>query len=207
MLKRKDQTKKPQASAEKLSQEESAREQTADKTAEVKAKVSHKKKDLLAKLQQVTADFANYQKRMARNAEETRQWARVEIIKSILPAIDDFEQALEAGKTAQDVQSLVEGFKLVHEHLLGMLSSQQVQAIVTEGQKFDPAVHEAMLQQESVEHEPGTVMAELRKGYTMNGRTLRPARVTVSKSPSEQESSASDDAEQGAGPGNNDLED
>lgn len=207
MLKRKDSTKKPQASVEKLSEEELAREQVAAENSEVKAKVSHKKKDLLAKLQRVTADFANYQKRMARNAEETRQWARAEIIKSILPAIDDFEQALEAGKTVQDVQSLMEGFKLVHEHLLGMLSSQQVQAIATEGQKFDPAVHEALLQQESVEHEPGTVMAELRKGYTMNGRTLRPARVTVSKSPSEQELSAADEAEQGGGPQNNDSKD
>ena len=207
MLKRNYQTKKQQAGVENRSQEESAREQTNGKSAEVEAKVSHKKKDLLAKLQRVTADFDNYQKRMARNAEETSQWARADIIKSILPAIDDFEQALEAGKTAQDVQSLLEGFKLVHEHLLTMLSNQQVQAIATEGQEFDPAVHEAILQQESTEHEPGTVIAELRKGYTMNGRTLRPARVTVSKSLSKKELSADDEGEQAAEPQNNDSED
>ncbi len=197
MLKRKEDTEKQQVNAKEAAPEESGSQ----------AKISHKKKDLLAKLQRVTADFANYQKRMARNAEETRQWARAEIIRSILPAIDDFEQALEAGKTSQDVQSLLEGFKLVHDHLLAMLGKQQVQTIATEGQKFDPAVHEAMLQQESVEHEPGTVIAELRKGYTMNGRTLRPARVTVSKSPSEKELSAADEAEQGAGLQNNDSED
>jgi len=179
MLKRKEDTEKQQVNAKEPAPDESG--------SQAKAKISHKKKDLLAKLQRVTADFANYQKRMARNAEETRQWARAEMIRSILPAIDDFEQALEAGKTAQDVQSLLEGFKLVHDHLLAMLGKQQVQTIATEGQKFDPAVHEAMLQQESTEHEPGTVMAELRKGYTMNGRTLRPARVTVSKSPGEKE--------------------
>ena len=179
MLKRKEDTKKQQLDAREPAPDESA--------SQAKAKISHKKKDLLAKLQRVTADFANYQKRMARNAEEARQWARAEMIKSILPAIDDFEQALEAGKTAQDVQSLLEGFELVHDHLLAMLGKQQVATIATQGQKFDPAVHEAMLQQESTEHEPGTVMAELRKGYTMNGRTLRPARVTVSKSPGEKE--------------------
>ncbi len=199
MLKRKEDTKKQQLDAKEPAPEESA--------SQAKTKISHKKKDLLAKLQRVTADFANYQKRMARNSEETRQWARVEIIKSILPAIDDFEQALEAGKTAQDVQSLLEGFNLVHEHLLAMLDKQQVQTIATQGQKFDPSVHEAMLQQESLEHDPGTVIAELRKGYTMNGRTLRPARVTVSKSPSEKESSAADEPEQGAEPQNNDSED
>jgi molecular chaperone GrpE len=179
MLKRKEDTEKQQVNAKEPAPDESG--------SQAKAKISHRKKDLLAKLQRVTADFANYQKRMARNAEETRQWARAEMIRSILPAIDDFEQALEAGKTAQDVQSLLEGFKLVHDHLLAMLGKQQVQTIATEGQKFDPAVHEAMLQQESTEHEPGMVMAELRKGYTMNGRTLRPARVTVSKSPGEKE--------------------
>ncbi len=184
MLKRKEDTDKQQVNAKEAAPEESG--------PQAKAKISHKKKDLLAKLQRVTADFANYQKRMARNAAEARQWARAEMIKSILPAIDDFEQALEAGKTAQDVQSLLEGFELVHDHLLAMLGKQQVATIATQGQKFDPAVHEAMLHQESAEHEPGTVMAELRKGYTMNGRTLRPARVTVSKSPGEKEPAPSE---------------
>ena len=180
MLKHKDDTEK-----EPVSTKEGAGDESSSAG---KSKTSHKKKDLLAKLQRVTADFDNYQKRMARNAEETRQWARAEIISSLLPAIDYFEQALEAGKTAQDVQSLLEGFKLVHDHLLAMLGQQQVQKIETEGEIFDPEVHEAMLHQESAEHEPGTVMAELRKGYMMNGRTLRPARVTVSKSPGEKES-------------------
>ena len=188
MHKRKDEPEKEQVKAKEGAGEESG--------SVGKSKVGHKKKDLLAKLQRVTADFDNYQKRMARNAEDTRQWARAEIIGSLLPAIDDFEQALEAGKTAGDVQSLLAGFNLVHDHLLAMLERQQVKRIETEGQKFDPEVHEAMLHQESAEHEPGTVMTELRKGYTLNGRPLRPARVTVSKSPGEKESSAFDEKEQ-----------
>ncbi len=188
MHKRKDDTEKQQVTGK-----ESAGEELGP---EPKIKMSHKKKELLAKLQRVTADFANYQKRMAREAEETRQWARAEIIRSILPAIDDFEQALEAGKTAQDVQSLLEGFNLVHDHLLAMLSQQQVQKIETEGHKFDPEIHEAMLHQESGEHEPGTVIAELRKGYTINGRPLRPARVTVSKEPIEKESTPAEELDQ-----------
>ena len=180
MHKRKDEPKKEPVTAKEGAEDESG--------SVGKSTVSHKKKDLLAKLQRVTADFDNYQKRMARNAEDTRQWARAEIIGSLLPAIDDFEQALEAGKTAQDVQSLLKGFNLVHDHLVAMLERQQVKRIETEGEKFNPEVHEAMLHQESAEHEPGTVMTELRKGYTMNGRPLRPARVTVSKSPGEKES-------------------
>ena len=189
MLRRKEDTKKHGSAVDKASGDECASEQS-------KGKTSQKKKDLLEKLQQVSADFANYQKRTVRNTEETRQWTKAEMIRSILPAIDDFEQALEAGKTAKDVGSLLEGFKLVHEHLLTMLNTQQVEAIASEGEKFDPAVHEAMLQQESAEHEPGMVITELRKGYTMNGRTLRPARVTVSKSPGREET---DECEAGGG--------
>ena len=207
MLRRKEDSKKHQSAGEKASQDESASQQASEAPQQSKTKTSRKKKDLLEKLQRVSADFANYQKRMVRNTEETRQWTKAEMIRSILPAIDDFEQALEAGKTANDLQSLLAGFKLVHEHLVAMLNNQQVEAIASKGQMFDPSVHEAMLQQESTEHEPGTVMAELRKGYTMNGRTLRPARVTVSKSPSEKELSAADEAEQGAGPQNNDSQD
>lgn len=189
MHKRKDETEEQRVNAEGASGEESG--------SLAKPKVSHKKKELLAKLQRVTADFDNYQKRMARDAQETRQWARAEIIRSILPAIDDFEQALESGKTAQDMQGLLEGFKLVHDHLLTMLAQQQVEKIEAEGQKFDPEIHEALLHQESAEHEPGTVIAELRRGYTMNGRPLRPARVTVSKGPVEKESPPAKELDQG----------
>ncbi len=187
MLKHREDRKKGQASPQEPAVEELAQQKGSAETAEHKPKVPHRRKDLLEKLQRVTADFANYQKRMARNAEEVRQWTKAEVIKSILPAIDDFEQALEAGKSAQDVPSLLEGFKLVHDHLLAMLSREQVETIATEGQKFDPAIHEAMLQQDSTDHEPGTVIAELRKGYTINGRTLRPARVMVSKNPEQPE--------------------
>jgi len=138
-------------------------------------------KELLDKLQRVTADFMNYQKRMTRNAEEVRLWTKADIIKSFLPIVDDLEQALEAGKNAKDIGSLLEGFKLVHQHMQEMLNRQQVEAIPTEQQSFDPAIHEAVMHRESPDHEPGTVVTELRKGYTLNGRTLRPARVAVSK--------------------------
>ena len=151
------------------------------------------KKELLAKLQRVTADFLNYQKRMDRNGEEVRLWAKAEMIKGLLPIVDDLEQALEAGKTAKDIQSLLEGFRLVYQHLQDMLAKQQVEPIPTKKQKFDPAIHEAMLQQASADHEPGTVMAELRKGYLLDGRTLRPARVAVSKSAEDQPEQAQHD--------------
>ena len=202
MLRRKEEAKKQQDIPDRPPQEEPGAKKGTGQTGQAEVKMSHKKKDLLDKLQRVTADFANYQKRMTRNAEESQQWAKAEIIKSILPAIDDFEQALEAGKTAKDVQSLLDGFKLVHDHLLAMLGSHQVETIASEGQKFDPAVHEALLQQESEEHEPGMVIAELRKGYTMNGRTLRPARVVVSKGPKESEESKAQEQQDSLGQDN-----
>ena len=146
------------------------------------------KQELLAKLQRVSADFLNYQKRMARNDEELRLWVKADFIKKLLPIVDDLEQALEAGKNGNNMESLLAGFRLVYEHLQDMLAKQQVETIETKGQKFDPAIHEAMLQQESAEHGAGTVVAELRKGYSMDGRTLRPARVSVSKAAAESDS-------------------
>ena len=173
MIKRKDQKKTHQAKQTQTPSQEDKEQQD--------------KEELLAKLQRVTADFLNYQKRMARNSEEVRLWAKAEMIKGLLPLVDDLEHALEAGKNAKDVESLLEGFRLVYQHLQDMLAKHQVEPIPTEKQKFDPAVHEAMLQQVSADHEPGTVIAELRRGYILDGRTLRPARVAVSRKPSDEE--------------------
>ena len=180
MIKRKDEKKKHKdEQAEASVQEAKGQKEQLDK------------KELLEKLQRVTADFLNYQKRIARNAEDVRVWAKAELIKGLLPIVDDFEQALEAGKNANDVESLLAGFSLVYEHLQDMLAKQQVETVKTEGEEFDPAIHEAMLQQESADHKPGTVVAELRKGYTVDGRTLRPARVAVSRKPADTKESAS----------------
>ena len=137
---------------------------------------------LREKLLRTQAEYANYQKRMARSSEEARIWTKAEIIKNFLPILDDMEQAIQAGENAKDIDSLLAGFKLVYQHMQDMLTRQQVEIIGTEDQRFDPAVHEAVMQAESADHKPGTVVAELRKGYTLDGRTLRPARVAVSKS-------------------------
>lgn len=196
MIKRKDERKSHQVPQAETSVQGAAGNETAGKAVEPKAKGAQETKELLAKLQRVTADFLNYQKRMARNAEEVRLWAKADIIKSLLPIVDDLEQALEAGRNANDMKALLEGFRLVHKHLQDMLGKQQVDTVPTEGRKFDPAIHEAMLQQDSADHKAGTVIAELRKGYTMDGRTLRPARVTVSRKPSHKEKEKT--AEEGA---------
>ena len=186
MIKRKDDQKSDQAPQAETSLSQTAKEDSG-KTVEPKAEQTQENKELLAKLQRVTADFLNYQKRMARNAEDIQLWAKAEIIKGLLPIVDGLEQALEAGKNANNVETLLKGFRLVYERLQDMLAKQQVETVPSEGQKFDPAIHEAILQQESADHEPGTVVAELRKGYTMDGRTLRPARVAVSRKPSDKE--------------------
>lgn len=192
MTKRKDEKKKHKDEQAEVPVADSAKVASAT-TAGQEAKEQKEqldKKELLKKLQRVTADFLNYQKRIARNAEDVRVWAKAELIKGLLPIVDDFEQALEAGKNANDVESLLAGFSLVYEHLQDMLSKQQVEVVKTEGEKFDPAIHEAMLQQASADYEPGTVISELRKGYTMDGRTLRPARVSVSRETDDKETVA-----------------
>ena len=140
--------------------------------------------DLLARLQRTAADYLNYQKRSARQADEARQQAHAELIKQLLPVLDDMERALGAAREnhAEDDQFLA-GMQLVHDKALETLGRFGVAAIEAVGKPFDPDTHAAVMQQDDDEHPPQTVLQEVQKGYAIHGRTLRPASVVVSKEP------------------------
>jgi molecular chaperone GrpE len=136
--------------------------------------------DLLNRLQRVSADYLNYQKRIQKEVQQSREFANEEIIKAILPILDDFEKAIEAasaGRPADD--PLLAGVRLIHDKTLTALGRFGLATISCVGEAFDPARHSAVLQEPGPNHAPGTVARELRKGYTMHGRLLRPAMVTV----------------------------
>lgn len=139
--------------------------------------------DLLARLQRVSADYVNYRKRVQREMGEAREFANTELIKSMLGVLDDMERALAAAGAAPETdEALLDGMQLVHEKLLATLGQAGLTPIEHPvGKPFDPEIHSAMMQQPSAEHPPQTVLAELQKGYRLNGRTVRPASVTVSQ--------------------------
>lgn len=138
------------------------------------------------RLQRVAAEYQNYQKRVARDQRDSEAFHRGEVIRQFLNLVDDIKRAVEAVDKAGDVESVAKGVQMLQEQALSTLGKLNVEPIPTVGTSFDPRLHEAILHQPSAEHEPGTVLAEVTGGYTMGERTLRPAKVVVSKAVEEQ---------------------
>lgn len=149
------------------------------------AKLQAERDDLLSRLQRVSADYLNYQKRVQRDIEEGREYANAELIKSLLGVLDDMERGLDAARANHGADDpLLVGMELVHHKALETLGRFDLSVIACVGEAFNPARHSAIVQEESGEHPPMTVTRELQRGYLLKGRTLRPAMVAVSKAPS-----------------------
>jgi molecular chaperone GrpE len=144
------------------------------------------KDELFGKLQRLSADYTNFQKRVPKQIADSVSYEKEKIIKAILPALDNFEHTLQNTKTAENIDALLKGVQIIYDHLLDILKSHNVEQIQALGQKFDPAQHEAMLQKTHPDKEENIVLEELQKGYKLNSRILRPSRVVVNKLPAEQ---------------------
>ncbi len=137
--------------------------------------------DLLARLQRVSADYLNYQKRVQRDVAEAREFANAELIKSLLAVLDDMERALEAAKANHGADDpLLVGMQLVYDKALATLGQFGLSVIKAVGEPFDPYKHQALHHEPSDAHPPGVVIAELQKGYELKGRVIRPSSVVVS---------------------------
>ena len=175
---------------ESLQQDDLVEAEPVEKQADFEqelAKVKAERDDYLARLQRVSADFVNYQKRAVREAIESRETANAELIKNLLGVLDDMERALEAAKAAglsQD-DALLKGMELVYAKAVETLTRYGLAVIEAQGQPFDPQKHQAVMQMASGDVPPGTVIKELQKGYTLRGKVLRPSTVVVSKTPDE----------------------
>ncbi len=143
------------------------------------------KDELLAKLQRVSADYANFQKRTPKQIADTVTYEKEMIIKTLLPVLDNFEHALANADSAENVDVVVKGIRIVYDQMLDILKLHEVEQIKAVGEKFDPAVHEAMLQRAEPEKEDDIVLEEFQRGYVLNGRVIRPSKVIVNKHPSE----------------------
>ncbi len=140
------------------------------------AEAEAKRAEYLNDLKRLAADFDNYRKRAARDQESLVARAHERLVKELLPVLDDLERALEAAAEHEEAK-LEEGVRLVYRELLDTLAREGLAEIATDG-RFDPHVHEALLQQPS-DAEEGSVIQVLQKGYRLGDRVLRPARVVV----------------------------
>jgi len=162
---------------------------------ELKKKFEEKAKELKEehdRLLRVAADFDNYKKRAAREKEEWTKFANEDLIKSILPFIDNLERAINHAEKVEDTGVLIEGVRLTLQQILQTLSKFGVTPIESLGKPFDPTIHEAMLVVETDQHEPNHVVEEFQKGYFLSNRLLRPATVSVSKPLEKEEAQATE---------------
>ena len=131
--------------------------------------------------QRTRADFENYRKRVAKETSDALARGKAELARQLLPALDNLERALAAGQDSSAHEALLEGVGMVREELHSRLESAGVEAFDPTGERFDPALHEAISAQEAAGTESGLILETLEKGYRLNGQVLRPARVVVSK--------------------------
>ena len=144
------------------------------------------KDDLFGKLQRISADYANFQKRVPKQISDTISYEKERIIRSLLPALDNFEHTLQNTNSAENVDVFVKGIKIIYDQMLDIFKSLGVEQINSPGEHFNPAMHEAMMQKNEPEKEDNIVLEEFQKGYTLNGRVIRPSKVIVNKLTSEQ---------------------
>jgi molecular chaperone GrpE len=146
-------------------------------------KLEQENKELSDRLLRTMAEFDNYRKRVAREKDDLLKYGAEKMALDILPVADNFERALEQAKTAANAAAVIEGVEMIYKQFIATLEKFNIKPFDSIGQTFDPEKHEAMAQQENEQYAANTVMAEFQKGYFLNGKLLRPARVVVSRGP------------------------
>ena len=167
------------------SEQDPVRLELESKTEEVKT--------LNDKYYRVAAEFENYKRRAQRDQNDAIRFANEKIFKDLLPTIDNLERAIKCGSEQTEGDGLLEGVELTYKQLLETLTKYGIRQISSQGDLFDPAMHQAVAQVESESAKPNTVVEEFQKGYFLHERILRPAMVTVAKDkPGEGVSSSND---------------
>lgn len=140
------------------------------------------------------ADMENYRRRVLREKEELRKYSVSSIVEGLLPSLDNLRLGIESAKQHPEAKVMTEGFEMVFNQMKSALAEHGLEEIHPEGEHFDPHQHEATAQEPHVDIPEGHVTRVVRKGYSLNGRLLRPASVVVS-SGSPQEASAEENSE------------
>ena len=140
-------------------------------------------KDLEDKYLRALADLENLKKRARERQEEALAQAKADLLRGLLPVLDNFERALEFNEAGAEQEAFARGMKLIHQQLCEAVAGAGCQPMDTMGQDFDPALHEALAAAPAHEVPEGRIISETRKGYLLDGKVLRPAGVVVARKP------------------------
>jgi molecular chaperone GrpE len=155
----------------------------ADIAADPVQAVTAERDQMREQLLRTAADFDNYRKRTRREVEDAKQRGKDDAIKDILPVFYNLERAVAAADSAQTIASVVEGVKMVLKLFEDTCERMGLTRVKTVGERFDPAVHEAIQQVETDTQPPGTILTEIVPGYLFGQRLLRAAMVVVARKP------------------------
>jgi molecular chaperone GrpE len=168
-----------QPEIEPESKTEPDEESQPDATAKLAAELEKYKDAAL----RARADLDNYRKRVAREKEDAIRYANNSLLESLLPILDNFELGLDAARNASDAAGIIQGLEMVRKQLEDFLRDHGVEIVNAVGNPFDPNLHEAVAHEPSPDMADGTVVRQLRKGFKLKDRLIRPASVVVSKGP------------------------
>lgn len=147
---------------------------------ELKLRHEKEKSQIREKMLRIAADFDNYKKRIQREFREKEERARADVLKTILPTVDNLHRAVDHSKKSNDLESVINGIEMAERNFLETLARFGITRLESKGEVFDPAYHEAIAQQESKDVPMGSIIEEIQAGYTMNDKLLRAALVVVS---------------------------
>lgn len=160
-------------------------DQPLDHTTDTADAAARERDELKERLLRLTADFDNYRKRTDRERRELSEYAAADLIKEVLPVLDDIERAvsapIEAGPGAERLASFRDGLGMIHRQFLEVLRRRGVEALEVVGQDFNPEWHEALAKEPLNGRREGEITAEIRRGYRLGSRLLRPAMVKVAQ--------------------------
>lgn len=144
--------------------------------------VRKERDELLGRLQRVSADYANFQKRVPKQISDSVAYEKEKIMRSLLPILDNLDHLLKA-HSGQNAEPVVQGAEIIYGHMLDILKSHGVDQIQALNESFDPTRHQAIMVREEPGKPADVVVEEVQKGYRINDRVLRPTHVVVSKAP------------------------
>ena len=140
-------------------------------------------KDNYDRYLRLSAELDNYKKRAEKEKSEAYKFAIGNLLKELLPVMDNLERAMEHGRETEDPKALLEGVEMTYKGFWSVLEKHGVTQVEALGEEFDPNHHEAVMVQEDAQKPPGVVIGQLQKGYRLHKRLVRPAMVVVSKKP------------------------
>ena len=181
---KKESEKPEEAAVEEVSAEEAAEVEEASELETLRQELEKAKAqaaEYLEGWQRTQAEFANFKKRNEQERKELLKMANATLITKLLPIFDDFERAFQTLPKSLLSFTWIDGIALIYRRLQAILEAEGLSVIETEGQDFDPLLHEAVTYEESNDYEEGQIIGEVQKGYRLGDRVLRPALVRVAK--------------------------